>query len=189
MKFLVKTQRGMESVAGNYIREALPNAEVWASPMGYSGLVIVETNDENAEEKLLEIPEVERVIPVLVETNAELKEIEKAADEIASLISKDETFAVKTKRRGKHDFSSIDVNRVLGARIKELTDADVNLSWPDKVVQVEIIGIGRSSRFFQGGRNTENTLQTSSTPGSSFPRLPLSRCLLGGRLQGLQEVR
>ncbi|AMQ19227.1 SPOUT family RNA methylase [Thermococcus peptonophilus] len=140
MKFLVKTQKGMESVAGNYIREALPNAEVWASPMGYSGLVIVETNDENAEEKILEIPEVERVIPVLVETNAELGEIVKAANEIASLISKDETFAVKTKRRGKHDFSSIDVNRVLGAKIKELTDADVNLSWPDKVVQVEIIG-------------------------------------------------
>ncbi len=109
--------------------------------MGYSGLVIVETNDENAEEKILEIPEVERVIPpVLVETNAELGEIVKAANEIASLISKDETFAVKTKRRGKHDFSSIDVNRVLGAKIKELTDADVNLSWPDKVVQVEIIG-------------------------------------------------
>lgn len=125
MKFLVKTQKGMESVAGNYIREALPpNAEVWASPMGYSGLVIVETNDENAEEKILEIPEVERVIPpVLVETNAELGEIVKAANEIASLISKDETFAVKTKRRGKHDFSSIDVNRVLGAKIKELTDA------------------------------------------------------------------
>ncbi len=47
---------------------------------------------------------------------------------------------MKTKRRGKHGFTSVDVNRELGARIRELTNSDVNLSWPDKVVQVEIIG-------------------------------------------------
>lgn len=47
---------------------------------------------------------------------------------------------MKTKRRGKHGFTSMDVNRELGARIRELTNADVNLSWPDRVVQVEIIG-------------------------------------------------
>ncbi|WP_297523203.1 SPOUT family RNA methylase, partial [Thermococcus sp.] len=89
---------------------------------------------------LLGIPEVERVIPVLVETEADLERIAGAAEEIARLIREDETFAVRTKRRGKHDFSSIDVNRVLGERMRELTGADVDLSWPDKVVQVEIIG-------------------------------------------------
>ncbi|ASJ09046.1 hypothetical protein A3L11_07315 [Thermococcus siculi] len=140
MKFIVKTQRGMESVAANYIREALPDAEVWASPMGYYGLVIVETEDENAGKEILEIPEVERVIPVLVEVPAELERIVETAERIAPLIGENETFAVKTKRRGKHDFSSLDVNRNLGAKIQELTNADVNLSWPDKVVQVEIIG-------------------------------------------------
>lgn len=139
MKFLVKTQRDMEAVAGNYITEAVPDAEVWIAPMGYTGLVLVEA-DENAYEKLLEIPEVERVIPVLVETEADLEKIAESAEKIAHLIGENETYAVKTKRRGKHDFSSIDVNRVLGARIKELSGADVNLSWPDKVVQVEIIG-------------------------------------------------
>ncbi|NJE84548.1 hypothetical protein E3E23_01640 [Thermococcus sp. CX2] len=140
MKFLVKTQRGMESVAANYIREALPDAEVWASPMGYSGLVIVETDDRSAEEKILEIPEVERAIRVLFEVPAELEAILSVAEDVAKLIRENETFAVKTKRRGKHDFSSLDVNVQLGAKIKELTNADVNLSWPDKVVQVEIIG-------------------------------------------------
>jgi tRNA acetyltransferase TAN1 len=140
MKFLVKTQRDMEAVAGNYIREALPGSEVWIAPMGYSGLVIVETDDPEAEKRLLEIPEVERVIPVLVETEANLERIAESAEKIAHLIDENETYAVKTKRRGKHDFSSIDVNRILGAKIKELTNADVNLSWPDKVVQVEIIG-------------------------------------------------
>jgi tRNA acetyltransferase TAN1 len=140
MKFIIKTQRGMESVAANYIREALPDASAWASPMGYSGLVIVETTDESAGEKVLEIPEVERIIPVIAEVPAELEKIVESAERLAPLIGGDETFAVKTKRRGKHGFSSLDVNRELGARIRELTGADVNLSWPDKVVQVEIIG-------------------------------------------------
>ncbi|WP_258084551.1 SPOUT family RNA methylase [Thermococcus thermotolerans] len=140
MKFIVKTQRGMESVAANYIREAIPDANVWASPMGYSGLVIVETGDENVEKKILEIPEVERLIPVIAEVPAELEAIVATAEKIAPLISENETFAVKTKRRGKHGFTSMDVNRELGAKIRELTNADVNLSWPDRVVQVEIIG-------------------------------------------------
>lgn len=140
MKFIVKTQRGMESVAANYIREVLPDSKVWASPMGYSGLVLVESSDEDAIKKIEEIPEVERAIPVVAEVPAVLEEIVKTAELVAPLIDEGETFAVKTKRRGKHDFSSIDVNRVLGAKIQELTNADVNLSWPDKVVQVEIIG-------------------------------------------------
>ncbi len=130
----------MESVAANYIREIIPNANVWTSPMGYSGLVIVETDDEKAGGKILEIPEVERSIPVLVEVPAELERIVETAESVAPLIGENETFAVKTKRRGKHAFTSIDVNRELGAKIRELTNADVNLSWPDKVVQVEIIG-------------------------------------------------
>jgi len=140
MKFIVKTQRGMESVAANYIKDSLPDARVWASPMGYYGLVIVETDEEKAAEKILEIPEVERLIPVIVEVPAELEKIVESAEKLAPMIKESETFAVKTKRRGKHGFTSMDVNRELGARIRELTNADVNLSWPDKVVQVEIIG-------------------------------------------------
>ena len=140
MKFIVKTQRGMESVAANYIRESISDATVWASPMGYSGLIIVETDDESASDKMLEIPEVERLIPVVVEVPAELEKIVESAEKLAPLIGEGETFAVKTKRRGKHGFTSMDVNRELGARIRELTNADVNLSWPDRVVQVEIIG-------------------------------------------------
>ena len=139
-KFIVKTQRGMESVAANYIRELLPGSRVWASPMGYSGLVIVESPDEDAEQKILGVPEVERVIPVVAEVSADMEDIVKTAEFVAPLISDRETFAVRTKRRGKHDFTSIDVNRELGTRVRELTGADVNLSWPDKVVQVEVIG-------------------------------------------------
>ncbi len=82
MKFIVKTQRGMEGVAANYVKEALPDAKIWISPMGYSGgLVIVEAGDEGgAGERILEIPEVERIIPVLVEVPAELEAIVSSAE-------------------------------------------------------------------------------------------------------------
>ncbi|HIP88545.1 MAG TPA: hypothetical protein EYH24_00900 [Thermococcus paralvinellae] len=140
MKFLIKTQRGMEAVAGNYIRESLGDAKVWISPQGYSGLVLVETDDKNAKEKIRGIPEVERVIEVLYEVPARIEDILNVAENLAGFIKEGETFAVKTKRRGKHDFTSVDVNVQLGAKLKELTNADVDLSFPDKVILVEIIG-------------------------------------------------
>ncbi|RKX49499.1 MAG: hypothetical protein DRP38_02765, partial [Thermotogae bacterium] len=124
----------------NYIKDLLEDAQVWISPHGYSGLVFVETNDEVAEKKFFEIPEIERVIPVLFEVLAKLEEIVNVAEEIAKYIKDGESFAVKTKRRGKHEFSSVDVNVALGGKIKELTNAEVDLAFPDKTVLVEIIG-------------------------------------------------
>jgi len=140
VKFLIKTQRGMEAVAGNYIKEALEDAKVWISPQGYSGLILVETDDKNAKEKILEVPEVERVVEVLHEVPAKIEDILSVAEDLAKFINEGETFAVKTKRRGKHKFTSVDVNVQLGAKIKELTNAEVDLSFPDKAILVEIIG-------------------------------------------------
>jgi len=82
MKFIVKTQMDMEAVAGNYIREVLPNAKVTIAPEGYPGIVIVESEEENALQKILEVPEVEKVYPVLIEVPANLDSIKSAADEI-----------------------------------------------------------------------------------------------------------
>lgn len=140
MKFLIKTQKDMEAVAANYIKDLLDETEIWVTPQGYSGLVLVDTKDPKAEEKFFEIPEIERIIPVLFEVPASLDAIVSVAEEIADYISEEETFAVKTKRRGKHEFSSIDVNITLGEKIRELTNAAVDLSFPDKTVLVEIIG-------------------------------------------------
>jgi len=140
MKFLIKTQRGMEAVAANYIKDVLEDAKVWIAPQGYSGLVLVETEDKDAEQKLFDIPEIERVIPVLFEVPATIEDILSVSEQIAAYIKEGESFAIKTKRRGKHEFSSVDVNVALGGKIKELTNAEVDLTFPDKAVLVEIIG-------------------------------------------------
>lgn len=47
---------------------------------------------------------------------------------------------MRATRRGKHSFTSLDVNVKVGAAVKEITNASVDLSFPDKIVAVEIVG-------------------------------------------------
>ncbi len=51
------------------------------------------------------------------------------------------TFAVRCKRSGHHDFTSLDVERTLGAQLLERTEAaGVDLTQPDVTVEIEISG-------------------------------------------------
>jgi tRNA acetyltransferase TAN1 len=120
------------------IEEILPDSTVLPKPINYSGLVLVSSDREDAS-KIIEknIPEAEKVFPVKCYTSAELESLAKSANEIALDI--DGPFAVKTTRRGKHEFSSIDVNIKVGEVIKNKTGQSVNLDFPEKVVFVEII--------------------------------------------------
>jgi tRNA acetyltransferase TAN1 len=135
--FVAKTSVGMEYIAANHVKEKAPDAEVSVRPGGFMGLLLVSNVDR---EDLLDVPEIERVIPVSIVCNANLNEIVSKAEEITRIAGKFDTFAVRTTKRGKSDFTSIDVNVRLGARIKELTNAEVDLDFPDKAVYVEIIG-------------------------------------------------
>lgn len=141
---LVKTPLGMENVAAAYIRELDPEAEIEVSPKGFKGLVLVKPkSDRYTAARKIEsgVPEAEKVIPIEACSSASLEEIAKAAAELATRhIKSGETFAVRTVRRGKHGFRSIDVNIVVGDHVRRSVSASVNLSEPDKIVQVEIIG-------------------------------------------------
>ncbi|WP_290597745.1 MULTISPECIES: SPOUT family RNA methylase [unclassified Archaeoglobus] len=135
---LIKTQRGMEYVAASHIKDAIGDVKIEVRPSGFLGLLIVHC-DENLRDKLDDIPEIETIIPVLTECNADLDEIISKAEIIAEKLKDAKTFAIRTKRRGTHDFSSLDVNLDLGDRIRELTGCEVDLNFPDKSVYVEII--------------------------------------------------
>ena len=140
---VVKTPLGLENVAAARILEILPNVKVKPRPQGFMGLVLVysETPIEDSRKIKAEVPEAEKVIPALKVVRADINEIAEAASEVAKdKISSNETFAVRTVRRGKHSFTSIDVNVKAGAKVKEVTGASVNLSFPDKIVAIEIIG-------------------------------------------------
>lgn len=141
---LVKTVLGMERVAASHIKDIDPDARVHPSPQGFRGLVLVEPSrpkEAVAREIEEKVPEAEKVITAEACTEADPGKIAEAAARVAQQhISPGETFAVRTVRRGRHSFTSIDVNVVAGDRVRKATGAIVNLSEPDKVVLVEIIG-------------------------------------------------
>jgi tRNA acetyltransferase TAN1 len=141
---IAKTQRGMEHIAASHVRDALGDSgdegevRIEVRPAGYLGLVIIHSNEI---EKVKEVPEIERAIPVVTVCKADPDEIAAKAEEIVGAMGSFSSFAVRTTRRGrKHHFTSVDVNIRLGARIKELSGADVSLDFPEKAVYVEIIG-------------------------------------------------
>lgn len=139
---IVKTQLGMEKVAASRIEELGLRAE--PSPQGFKGLVLVYgCRDPEADKARIEseVVEADRVIVIEATTRADPGEIARKAAELArDKIESEECFAVRTVRRGRHSFTSIDVNVVVGDAVKRATGACVNLSFPDKIVQVEIIG-------------------------------------------------
>ncbi len=135
--YLVKTKKEFEYVAESVIKEKFPQARVVARPHGYLGLVLVENVSK---EQLEEIPEVERVVPIYAKCKADLEEIAKACEEVAKRVVPFSSFLVRTTRRGKgHEFTSIDCDRVAGAKIKQISGAAIDLEKPEKVFLIEII--------------------------------------------------
>ncbi|MEM3588743.1 MAG: SPOUT family RNA methylase [Nitrososphaerota archaeon] len=143
MEILVKTPLGLEKIAAERIRELEAGVEVVARPHGYEGLVLIEKcGDKYRLARLIEdeVLEAERVIAFEEVVPARIEAIIDAAVRVAEgRVSRDESFAVRTVRRGRHEFTSVDVNAKVGARIAASIGAAVNLDYPDKIVQVEIL--------------------------------------------------
>ena len=141
----MKTQRGLERITASRIKELLgEGVSTISTPMGALGLVLVEGSGDVAESLNIlkgELLEAEKILPVEARVPANLDSICRAAAlAAAKFLKPDETFAVRTTRRGKHPFTSIDVNIRAGACIQKATGNPVNLDYPDKIVWVEIIG-------------------------------------------------
>ena len=140
---VVTCRLDMERVVASYIKELDPRVEVEPSPMGFKGVVLVYgATDRQALAEAIKrgVPEADKVYVVLECARADVGEIAEASRKIARLIKPGETFAVRTTRRGRHGFTSIDVNVAVGKVVKESTGAQVDLENPDKVVVVEIFG-------------------------------------------------
>ena len=140
---LIKTKLGFEKIVASRIRELEPNIKVTIAPQGFLGLVTISgSRDKHTLAKLIKehVLEAEKVIIIERTVKANPNIIAKEAAKLASQkISSNETFAVRTTRRGKHPFTSIDVNIIVGDAVRKETKATVNLRNPDKVVLVEII--------------------------------------------------
>ena len=142
---IVKTLKNYESVVAHLVKENFSEAEALPRPLNYSGLVFIKLNASVQPEELVEkikarIPEAEKVFPVKKYVQASLDSILSASMELAKSLKGAKSFSVRTVRRGRHDFSSIDVNVKVGALLKEASRCQVNLDFPEKVVFVEILG-------------------------------------------------
>ncbi|MCE4624455.1 MAG: SPOUT family RNA methylase [Desulfurococcales archaeon] len=138
-----KTMLDMERIAAQRIMEVAEWLQAIPAPAGYKGIVLVSgCRDPERDLQIIldNVPEVDRAFIVMEEVPATLEEIAGAAARVArGKISPQECFAVRTVRRGKHPFTSIDVNVVTGDAVRRETGACVNLTAPDKIVLVEII--------------------------------------------------
>ncbi len=140
---VITCRLGMEKVVASYIKDLDSSAEVVPAPFNLMGMVlVVRCSDKYALAQRIrnEIPEVEKVFIVEECARATIEDIVNAVKRLVKgRISQNECFAVRTTRRGKHGFTSIDVNVAAGAAVKEVTGACVDLENPDKVVVIQIV--------------------------------------------------
>ncbi len=147
MDLIVKTPKGLEDVVASHIEEFLRergvSGVVRPRPYGLLGIVIVEQigdlKHELSEHLKRNVPEASRILVVEKTVRASLDEICSAVSEVAKkYVSSSDTFAIRTTRRGEHDFTSVDVNVRAGKVVQEVTGAEVDLEHPDKAIYVEI---------------------------------------------------
>mgnify|MGYP001770661735 CR=1 FL=1 len=140
---VVTCRLGFERIVASYIKELDESLEVTPAPYGFSGLLLVSGARDKCELARLvreKVPEVERVYVVEGYSRASIDEIVEVTKGIVrNSIKPSETFAVRTTRRGRHGFTSIDVNVAVGSAVKEVTGASVDLENPDKIISIQIV--------------------------------------------------
>ncbi len=100
------------------------------------GRIWVESEDERAKEKLSKIFGITSFSPCI---SCKLPNLEQEVIKFAQNVLKGKnSFALRVKRVGKHDFTSIDMSRKLGEAIINKIPIKVDLKSPDKEIFVEI---------------------------------------------------
>ncbi|AGK61118.1 hypothetical protein Asulf_01118 [Archaeoglobus sulfaticallidus PM70-1] len=109
-----------------------------ASVRGGYGRIYVDVGG-NVESVARRISNVFGVVSAHVSVKRDLN-LEKNAEEIAEYYKNriKGSFAVRVKRSGKHDFTSMDASKIIGRKLKEITGARVDLKNPETEIRVEI---------------------------------------------------
>ncbi|MGQ9759038.1 MAG: THUMP domain-containing protein [Candidatus Methanomethylicaceae archaeon] len=135
----------MKVIRSSLQREDIPFSEITRT----AGRIYIFTED--SEETARRVSKIFGIssTSVALATSSELEEILKAGSELAVSHFKPGTFAVKCRRSGSHQYTSMDVASLLGASILNLRkDLKVNLKSPDQSLYVEIKG-GRAYLYLE----------------------------------------
>ncbi len=140
---IITCRLGVEKIVASYIKDIEAGVEVLPAPLNFMGLVLVAGSRDKyglADKIRRSIPEVEKLYIVDAIANADIQSIIDVVKRVVQgAISSSESFAVRTVRRGKHSFTSMDVNIAVGSIVRDVTSARVDLDNPDKVVFIQII--------------------------------------------------
>jgi tRNA(Ser,Leu) C12 N-acetylase TAN1 len=141
-KFIITVPAGFEFEAKREIEGLISGSKV--HNLFFKGNLMVESpwDETEAVTKLrdAETLYVGRVFPVdaKITITPEKGSISKFYGLLEGKLRSEDSFAVRCQRRGAHDFSSRDVERELGMKLKEATGATVDLQNPKKTVVVQI---------------------------------------------------
>ncbi|MEN3047548.1 MAG: SPOUT family RNA methylase [Candidatus Caldarchaeales archaeon] len=192
MKLVVRTPLGLEPVVRSKIELLDPGALAVQTPYGLKGLVVVEScSDPDRLKRLIEeeVPEAERVIrpDVVVPTEVDLI-IEAATAVSKERISPHESFAVRTRRRARGGFTSLELNARVGASIQHATGARVDLDNPDKVVVIEVVGDRTAIAVLEGSSEHRKMAPTKRSSWRFFNRVSVVQMPYLGTVEGAREV-
>ncbi len=192
MKLIVKTPLDLERIAAAKILELDSSAVLTVGPGGLKGLIIVEScRDSDLLKNMIlkEIPEAESVLSIDAVVEADLDKIAEAAVMLAKdKIHGDESFAVKTVRRGKHGFTSLDVNVRVGSAVQAETGAKVDLENPDAVIHVEIIFNKAGVSVVRGEREWRKMTPEKRPSFKLFNKVSIAQMPYLGSLNGAREI-
>ncbi|RUM35049.1 MAG: hypothetical protein DSY33_00575 [Archaeoglobus sp.] len=73
-----------------------------------------------------------------IECSSELEDIESTAEVFLDDVKRHRSFAIRVRRSGTHEYTSMDVARFVGAKIKEKSDRMVDLKNPDFEIFIEV---------------------------------------------------
>jgi len=141
--FLVTVSSGFEAEAREEIKRLVPNAKIHS--LFFKGNLLVELHPSVDFCTLLRKAETQyigRIFPIekMVKISKSEESIVRICEEILRLgkLREGETFVVRCKRRGSHNFTSQDVERKLGSMLEEKINVSVDLRNPQKIVTVQI---------------------------------------------------
>ncbi|MFA4640197.1 tRNA (guanine(6)-N2)-methyltransferase [Pyrococcus kukulkanii] len=160
MKIIATTAQGIEDIAKRELEKILSKFnvthEIKERPLGITGRIFIRAEekwyiDEKGRKRQLSIPEIliensrtiHRIIILLYLGHVKsLEDIEEATSqvEVEEYLKRKESFAVRAERLGEHEFTSIDIARVVGKVIQNKTDAIVNLDHPSVIFRAELVG-------------------------------------------------
>lgn len=156
--YLVTVSAGFEAEAKKEIKGLIPDVSVCS--LFFKGNLLVKcpmSVDFIAALRKAETKYIGRIFHVekIVKISKSKESLTRVYEEILRLgkLREGETFVVRCRRRGDHNFTSQDVERELGALLEKASGASVDLKSPHKVVVVQIfqnqafIGVSRTDEI------------------------------------------